>query len=167
MASAARNLFIVEGTDDRYFLNRILLHHGYEKSSQADRDHFIVNKEGRPEQAAIEIVPCNGFDNIPNALKASYDPMPSMALPSSPTCTGIPIDEGALFGEPLKRTATSNSRLLCRRKDWFTRDVTPRMNSLGDATPQDGTTNGVRHRYEARIASRRPWRSDRIEPQPP
>jgi hypothetical protein len=74
MGSAARNLLIVEGVDDRYFVNQILLHHGFRRSSQADYNHFIIDRQGSSEQEAVRIRECKGFENIPKALKAELQP---------------------------------------------------------------------------------------------
>ena len=74
MGSAARNLLIVEGVDDRYFVNQILLHHGFRKSSQADHEHYIIDREGSSEEEAVRILECKGFKKIPEALKAEFQP---------------------------------------------------------------------------------------------
>jgi hypothetical protein len=73
MGSAPRNLLIVEGTDD-HFINQILLRYGFRKSPQADRRNFIVDRRGDPEENAIRIHECNGFDNISRALKMELQP---------------------------------------------------------------------------------------------
>jgi hypothetical protein len=74
MSSAPRNLLIVEGTDDRYFINQILLRYGFRKSLQADQKNFIVDRAGDPEENAIRIHECNGFKNISRALKMELQP---------------------------------------------------------------------------------------------
>jgi uncharacterized protein DUF3226 len=74
MSSAPRNLLIVEGTDDRYFINQILLRYRFRKSSQADHRNFIVDRQGDPEENAIRIHECGGFENIPRALKTELQP---------------------------------------------------------------------------------------------
>jgi hypothetical protein len=74
MGSAPRNLLIVEGTDDRYFINQILLRYGFRKSSQADHKYFVVDRDGEPEENAIRIHECSGFENISGALKTELQP---------------------------------------------------------------------------------------------
>lgn len=74
MSSSPRNLLIVEGTDDRYFINQILLRYGFRKSLQADQKDFIVDRAGDPEENAIRIHECNGFKNISRALKMELQP---------------------------------------------------------------------------------------------
>jgi hypothetical protein len=48
--------------------------YGYRKSHQANHREYIVDRTELPEENAIRIVPCNGFDNIPRALKAELQP---------------------------------------------------------------------------------------------
>jgi hypothetical protein len=74
MASAARSLILVEGTDDQNFLNHILVSHGYQKKLPVIPGCFDVVKEGRPEEAAIRIHSCDGFAKIPDALKVAFRP---------------------------------------------------------------------------------------------
>ena len=63
------------GKGHRDFLNHILISHGFRKSALADKEkNFIVDKDGQPEEAAIRIHQCEGFDNLPRALKAEFQP---------------------------------------------------------------------------------------------
>ncbi len=72
MSSARSNILIVEGTDDRYFINQILTANGYRKSPNACDGKFIVERAA--DSAEIRIVHAGGFDNIPRTLKDLFQP---------------------------------------------------------------------------------------------
>jgi hypothetical protein len=70
MGSFPRNVLIVEGFNDRHFVDHLLRPKGFRKATKlADSKNFIITMPEWTEAEAVRIVVADGFDEIPSAIR--------------------------------------------------------------------------------------------------